>query len=125
MVIDQREIMHRKVKPHPAMFVQNARMEIPLTADNSEIWIENSWVGKKWKIRHKTIVTGVPVNDWELNVPAGCCVDVVPMDEGAYVARPYGFEDAFKGALENDGTLYLGKPMKEWLCARGNYLQLN
>lgn len=119
LVIDQREIMHRKVKPHPAMFVQNARMEIPLTADNSEIWIENSWVGKKWKIRHKTIVTGVPVNDWELNVPAGCCVDVVPMDEGAYVARPYGFEDAFKGALENDGTLYLGKPMKEWLCARG------
>ena len=49
----------------------------------------------------------------------------VPMDEGAYVARPYGFEDAFKGALENDGTLYLGKPMKEWLCVRGNYLQLN
>ena len=118
IVIDQREIMHRKVKPHPAMFVQNAKLEFPLTADNSEVWIENSFVGKNWKLHHKTIVTGVPVNDWTLDVPAGVCVDVVPMDETAYVARPYGFEDAFKGALEHAETTYLGKPVMEWMSDR-------
>ena len=118
IVIDQREIMHRKVKPHPAMFVQNAKLEFPLTADNSEVWIENSFVGKNWRLHHKTIVTGVPINDWILDVPAGVCLDVVPMGETAYVARPYGFEDAFKGALEHAETTYLGKPVMEWMSDR-------
>ena len=46
-VTDQRAIMHHKVKPHPAVFVQNAEMEFPLTADNAEVWVENSHVGKR------------------------------------------------------------------------------
>ena len=124
IVIDQREIMHRKVKPHPAMFVQNAKLEIPLTAANSDTWIENSYIGKHWKLNHKTIVTGVPSNDWALEVPAGVCVDVVPMDEQAYVARPYGFEDAFKGALDCAGTNYLGRPFMEWMAERGLSLEI-
>ena len=124
IVIDQREIMHRKVKPHPAMFVQNAKLEIPLTAANSDTWIENSYIGKHWKLNHKTIVTGVPSNDWTLEVPAGVCVDVVPMDEQAYVARPYGFEDAFKGALDCAGTNYLCRPFMEWMAERGLSLEI-
>ena len=31
LVIDQRAIMHRKVKPHPEMFVQNAVLNYRLT----------------------------------------------------------------------------------------------
>ena len=119
LVIDQREIMHRKVKPHPAMFVQNAVLPASLTAENSEVWIENSYIGKHWRIHHQTIATGVPENDWALEVPAGVCIDVVPMGETEYVARPYGFNDAFKGALDSEGTLYLGKPFTEWLTERG------
>lgn len=119
LVNDQREIMHRKVKPHPAMFIQNAEVGYKLTSDNSEIWIENSSVGEGWNIHQQTIVTGVPVNDWKLNVPSGVCIDVVPFGETAYVARPYGFNDAFKGALANEETLYQGIPMQEW-CAKRN-----
>ena len=37
LVIDQRQIMHHKVKPHPAMFVQNADINYRLTSENSEI----------------------------------------------------------------------------------------
>ena len=118
-VIDQRVIMHHKVKPHPAMFVQNADIAYKLTSDNSEIWIENSCVGKGWTLRQQNIVTGVPMNDWTLDVPSGVCVDVVPMGEMEYVARPYGFHDAFKGSLSDISTLYLGKPFLEWLNARG------
>ena len=123
IVIDQREIMHHKVKPHPAMFVQNADIAYTLTGQNSEVWIENSCVGKGWTLRQQNIVTGVPQNDWQLDVPAGVCIDVVPMGETEYVARPYGFHDAFKGALEDDSTLYLGMPLKEWLTLRGLSLE--
>ena len=123
LVIDQREIMHHKVKPHPAMFVQNADVRFPLTGQNSEIWIENSCVGGKWTLHQQTIVTGVPENDWPLEVPSGVCIDVVPMGDSAYVARPYGFQDAFRGDLSKEETLYLGKPFVEWLAQRGLTVQ--
>jgi len=123
LVIDQREIMHHKVKPHPAMFVQNAEIAHSLTSNNSDIWIENSCVGKNWTLHQQHIVTGVPNNDWTLDVPAGVCVDVVPMGEKGYVARPYGFHDAFKGDLSKENTLYLGKTVGEWLALRGLTLE--
>lgn len=118
LVNDQREIMHRKVKPHPAMFVQNADVAYRLTADNSEIWIENSCVGKEWNIHRQTIITGVPTNDWKLNVPSGVCIDVVPLGEAEYVARPYGFNDTFKGVLTEERTIYQGISVREWLSCR-------
>ncbi|WP_304383484.1 bifunctional fucokinase/fucose-1-phosphate guanylyltransferase, partial [Phocaeicola sartorii] len=119
LVNDQREIMHRKVKPHPAMFVQNAEVGYQLTSQNSEIWIENSCVGAAWNIHQQTIITGVPVNDWNLEVPSGVCIDVVPFGESDYVARPYGFHDTFKGALSEAGTCYQGMPVGEWCAVRG------
>ena len=61
--------MHRKVKPHPAMFVQNAAIDLTLTAENSELWIENSYIGKNWKLDNRHIITGVPANNWELDLP--------------------------------------------------------
>jgi len=118
-IIDQRQIMHHKVKPHPAMFVQNADIHYKLTSENSEIWIENSYVGKQWMLHRQNIVTGVPVNDWALDVPVSVCIDVVPVGEMEYVARPYGFHDAFKGDLSDVSTLYQGRPFVEWMNARG------
>jgi galactokinase/mevalonate kinase-like predicted kinase len=118
-VIDQREIMHHKVKPHPAMFVQNAEVEHSLTADNAEVWIENSCVPATWTLHQQNVITGVPSNHWTLDVPAGVCVDVVPMGETAYVARPYGFNDPFKGDLQFAETTYQGISVGQWLAERG------
>lgn len=118
-VTDQRAIMHHKVKPHPAVFVQNAEMEFPLTADNAEVWVENSHVGKNWMLHSRNIITGVPRNNWALNVPEGVCIDVVPMGEREFAARPYGFNDKFKGSLKETSTAYLGRPVTEWLAERG------
>ena len=118
-VTDQRAIMHHKVKPHPAVFVQNARMETALTAENAEIWIENSHLGSGWKLHSRNIVTGVPQNDWRMDLPEGACVDVVPMGEKGYVARPYGFNDKFKGKLTEADTMYLGMPVGKWLESHG------
>ena len=78
-VYDQRRVLQRKVKPHPAMFVQNSRLQFPLLAENDTLWIENSWIGKRWQLKREHIITGVPENDWELALPTGICVDVVPV----------------------------------------------
>ena len=100
-VIDQREIMQKGVKAHPAVFVQNADVKVKFSSDNSEIWIENSAVGDKWTISNKNIITGVPENDWTLTLAPEQCIDVIPFGEKQYVARPYGFNDTFKGELQS------------------------
>lgn len=100
-VIDQREIMQKGVKAHPAVFVQNADVKVKFSSDNSEIWIENSAVGNKWTISNKNIITGVPENDWTLTLAPEQCIDVIPFGEKQYVARPYGFNDTFKGKLQS------------------------
>ena len=119
IVTDQREIMHRKAKPHPAMFVQNAEVEVTLGAANSELWIENSFVGRDWTLACRNIITGVPENRWSLKLADGLCIDVVPVGEEAFAARPYGFNDAFKGNLSDGAVLYQGMPVTEWLAGRG------
>lgn len=118
-VYDQRQIMHRKVKPNPAIFVQNAEVHIPLSPKNDSLWIENSFVGSMWKLGARQIITGVPKNDWMLAVPDGVCIDVVPVGETRWVVRPYGFDDVFKGDLREDKTQFLGMPFQTWLTERG------
>lgn len=119
LVRDQRAIMQRKVKPHPAMFVQNAEVERPLTVANSELWIENSFIGKDWTLENRHIITGVPRNNWTLHIPAGICIDIVPVGEKGLAARPYGFNDAFKGNPESETTLFMGQPITQWTAERG------
>lgn len=125
LVRDQRAIMQRKVKPHPAMFVQNAVLHQKLTAENSELWIENSYIGENWTLRGQQIITGVPENNWNLSLPEGVCVDVVPVGEANWAARPYGFNDLFKGALSDVSTLFMGKPILTWAMERGITLRGN
>lgn len=117
LVRDQRAIMQRKVKPHPAMFVQNAVLYSSLEASNSELWIENSCIGKHWTLHDHHILTGIPRNDWTLCIPAGICIDVAPWGERSYAARPYGFSDSFKGAKEE--ARWMGKPIVDWCTERG------
>ncbi len=119
LVVDQREISLTKVKPHPDMFAQNAVIDIKLREEHGELWIENSHIGKNWALNGMQIVTGVPRNDWALNLPKGICLDVEPIAETEYVGRPYGIDDAFKGALADEKTLYQGRPVAEWLAERG------
>lgn len=118
-VYDQRQIMHRKVKPNPAIFVQNAEVGISLSSNNDNLWIENSFVGTSWKIGSRQIITGVPENDWTLELPDGVCIDIVPLAEKHWAVRPYGFDDVSKGDIRDEKTLYLGTSFPDWLAERG------
>ncbi len=97
IVNDQRQIIHRDRKPHPSLFVQNARVEFPFTSDNTNIWVENSHVGKNWTLTRDNIVTGVPENDWALSLAPGQCVDMVPIADDRWALRVYGIDDKFAG----------------------------
>ena len=118
-VRDQRRIMHRKVKPNPAIFIQNSITQVSLSADNANLWIENSHVGKGWKLGSRQIITGVPENQWNINLPDGVCIDIIPIGANDFVARPYGLDDVFKGALDKSTTTYLNIPFTRWMEERG------
>lgn len=118
LVRDQRAIIQRKIKPHPAMFIQNAEIRLALTAANSQLWVENSCVGPRWQLADEHIITGVPRADWPLRLPSGVCVDVVPVGDAGWAARPYGFRDAFKGDPSDRATCWMGRPVTEWADER-------
>ena len=119
-VNDQSEIWTRGVKPHPAMFVQNAELEIKLEESQGNLWIENSFIGAAWKVEGNQIVTGVPGNNWEISLPSGVCLDMVPVKGGSkYALRLYGFDDSFRGSLGNPETTYLGMGFSKWMEERG------
>ncbi|UKK54211.1 bifunctional fucokinase/fucose-1-phosphate guanylyltransferase [Prevotella sp. E2-28] len=98
VVSDQRLIMHNDRKPHPSIFVQNALVEIPFNSENQNIWIENSYVGKGWHLTCDHIITGVPRNDWNIQLEPGQCLDIVPMGDDLYAVRCYHIDDRFDGA---------------------------
>ena len=93
LVNDQREIMHLDRKPHPSIFVQNAVTKIPFTEENSNIWVENSYIGEKWHLTHDHVITGVPENDWEISLEPCECIDVVPVGESDYEIRRYHIDE--------------------------------
>lgn len=98
LVNDQREIMHHGRKPHPSIFVQNAICNFRFTEENTNLWIENSYVGEGWTLTHDNIITGVHENDWKLHLAPGECIDVVPIGDKEYAIRCYHIDDRFAGA---------------------------
>ena len=98
LVSDQRQIMHHDLKPHPSIFVQNELLDVSFSAENQNIWIENSHIGKRWKLTSENIVTGVPRNDWQITLAPGQCLDIVPVGDDRFAVRPYHIDDRFDGA---------------------------
>ena len=89
----QRQIMHLDRKPHPSIFVQNAFTEVSFTEENTNIWIENSHIGKNWKLTHDHVITGVPRNDWDISLEPGECIDVTPVGVDDYEVRRYHIDE--------------------------------
>lgn len=118
-VYDQRLIMYRKIKPNPAIFTQNSQVDYQFTTDNSIIWIENSHINNAWHLLSGHVITGVPENHWNLNLPEGVCVDIIPVKEKGFVVRPYGIDDNFKGNVASFETVWMGESLLKWLEKHG------
>lgn len=97
LVNDQRHILHHSRKPSSSIFVQNAIVNISFNDGNQNMWIENSFVGARWKLSNNNIVTGAPENDWQVHLSPNECIDFVPVGQKAWCVRRYGFFDKFAG----------------------------
>lgn len=118
-ITDQREIWHRQIKPHPSIFILNAETQTQLTAQHTNLWIENSSIPSSWELSCNHALTHIPENNWKLKLHAGTCLDLSPLSDDELAIRNYGFNDPFRGELNNESTLFMGIALREWLSKRG------
>ncbi len=119
LVKDQRFILQKGVKPQTSVFTQNCLVANRPTESTQCVWIENSYLSEAFRFTDHNIVTGIPSLPLRANLAPGVCLDVVPIGEKAYALRPYGFDDAFRGDVTKSATLFMGRPVNEWLERRG------
>ncbi len=115
---DRRNIWHNRVKPHSSIFVQNAHTAVSWSTVHHHIWIENSFIPDTWRLNYRHVITGIPLNNWNLELPAGICIDVIPVGEDWFCLRPYHIWDKFSGVVNNDNTKWLNSAVNEWFKER-------
>ena len=119
IVVDQTRLGAVSTLAQPRQFVQNSDFRAPLCGEeNDSLWVENSRVPASWKIASENILTGVPENDWTLELEKGVCLDFVPVDSKTAL-RAYGYADAFRGEMGKSSTRWLNRPAAQWLEKRG------
>ncbi len=118
-VPDQRGVLQKGIKRHPDIFIMNSRHDGEFIDAHGNIWIENSHIGRGWSFTKDHVFTGIPVNDWKLDIPRGICIDIIPVDNDKWCIRPYGMEDTFSGAAGESSSSWLNRPLADWLESRG------
>ncbi len=116
-IIDQRKNLTREADHHPSIFQQNSHIKFRFSQENHHIWIENSTIPRTWKLSHHHIITGVPENEWVLEIPENICVDIVPVEVDEYCLRVYGFSDGFRETAEH-GASWMENSLLDWLHLR-------
>jgi galactokinase/mevalonate kinase-like predicted kinase len=103
----------------PKQFIQDSMFGVPLRRQENEfLWVENSSVPSTWKLRRRHMLTGVPENDWQLDLPEGVCLDFAPIGKTAFAIRNYGFDAAFRGPIGDDATQWMGQSATAWFEQR-------
>ena len=83
------------------------------------IWIESSVIPADWRLSREHCLTAIPDNHWALDLPPGACLDCVPVrGDPRLCLRAYGFDDAFRGRLDDPATHWFGRPFTAWLADR-------
>jgi galactokinase/mevalonate kinase-like predicted kinase len=104
---------------HPDQITQNSVFEPPIRREtNHTLWVENSHIPASWEISHEHVLTGIPDNQWHVRLEPGVCLDFAPISEEAFCIRPYGFDDPFRGAMNDAATMWFGRPTLEWFLTR-------
>ena len=124
LVLDESKIGRTGARQQPDQVTQNSRFDVTLRREgNHTLWVENSVVPSGWQLASQHVLTGVPDNDWTLQLQPGVCLDFVPLGENQFCVRAYGFHDSFSGPLGGASTLWLGRTARDWFSARGLKLE--
>jgi len=117
--LDETKLGYAGAKRHPDQFLQNSKFKFPLRQEeNHTLWVENSTVPATWKLAHEHVLTGVPDNDWDLQLEPGICLDFVPVGTDEFCLRPYGFADSFAGIMSAETTKWFVRSVTDWFAAR-------
>ncbi|MBI4327368.1 MAG: bifunctional fucokinase/L-fucose-1-P-guanylyltransferase [Chloroflexi bacterium] len=117
--LDETKLGLMGARRHPDQYLQNSRFEIPLRQEeNHTLWIENSVVPASWQLGHDHVLTGVPANQWDLQLEPGVCLDFVPIGVTGFCVRLYGINDSFAGAIGEVGTRWFDRPAPNWFLER-------
>ena len=122
-VMDQTRLGAVPSLGQPRQFVLNSVFDARRSEANEQLWIENSCIAGNWKLERRHVITGVPENDWDIELTDGQCLDVVPLSRGESAIRFYGFDDAFRGPLGAEKTCWMGAPVACWFAQRGITLE--
>ena len=108
----------------PRQFIQDSVFGAPVRRQENEyLWVENSSIPKTWKLRRRHMLTGVPDNDWSLDLAEGVCLDFAPIGESSFAVRNYGFHAAFRGPVGDPATQWMGQSVTSWLEQRNISLE--
>jgi len=119
LVSDQSKLGAVATLAQPNQFVQNCVFEAPLRRQsNDALWVENSHIPASWTIASRNILTGVPKNDWALELEEGVCLDFVAIEDKTAL-RVYGYADAFSGKMGTPESRWINQPVLQWLEKRG------
>lgn len=120
LVKDQTKLGVMRGRMYASNFIQNSVYEASLReSENHTIWVENSHIPADWQLTQEHLLTGVPHNEWTLNLPRGSCLDFVPIGKEQYAIRNYHIDDTFKGAVSDPSTVWMGAPLADWFRQRG------
>jgi galactokinase/mevalonate kinase-like predicted kinase len=124
LVLDEARVGLAGIREQPDQVTQNSRFNVALRREgNHTLWVENSVIPAGWRLASEHVLTGVPENDWKLELRAGDCLDFVPVGGRDFCIRAYSFRDAFRGSLGDPATRWFGEPAINWFKARGITLE--
>jgi len=112
VVVDQTRWGTATATLQPDMHLLNCNYQAARSGSHTTIWVENSHIPASWTVAREHLLTGVPENDWELELEPGICLDFLPIDADELCLRFYGMDDPFRGEV------WLGRPLSQWFAAR-------
>ena len=112
VVVDQTRWGTAIAALQPDIHLQNCDYQAARGGPHTTMWIENSHIPASWTVAREHLLTGVPPNDWDLQLEPGICLDFLPIGAAELCLRFYGIDDPFRG------DVWLGRPVSQWFAAR-------
>jgi galactokinase/mevalonate kinase-like predicted kinase len=117
---DQRDNSPLALKPHREMHILNSSFAFSSRSrDNAPLWIENCQLPDDMEMASANVLTNIPGTLGRFALEPGICVDTPPVGDTAACLRVYGFDDPFKGAIDEPATLFLGESAGLWFARLG------
>jgi galactokinase/mevalonate kinase-like predicted kinase len=85
---------------------------------DASLWLDGVTCSEELYLGGNNIVTGLPSGAKISSLQPEQCLEVMPVNGGRFVLRPYHIDDTLRGSASGEGSI-CGRSAKSWLAARG------